>query len=115
MATGMFLLFASATIALLGITLTNFYVALILLGFGWNFGFIGATAMLTDTYRPEERAKAQGANDFILFSSVAVASLMSGQTLNVWGWDGINWIVFPVVSICLISLLWLAKRPAATA
>lgn len=109
-ATGMLLLFASATIALLGITLTNFYVALILLGFGWNFGFIGATAMLTDTYRPEERAKAQGANDFILFGSVAFGSFMAGQTLNSFGengWDAINYSVFPIVGLCLLALLWL--------
>ncbi|MEP1206015.1 MAG: MFS transporter [Rhizobiaceae bacterium] len=109
-ATGMVLLLICAAVGLMGITLTNFYVALILLGFGWNFGFIGATAMLTDTYQPEERAKAQGANDFILFGSVAFGSFMSGQTLNAFGdngWNAINYTVFPVVGICLLSLLWL--------
>ncbi|MGI9364508.1 MAG: MFS transporter, partial [Rhizobiaceae bacterium] len=108
--TGMALLLACATVALMGITLTNFYVALILLGFGWNFGFIGATAMLTDTYRPEERAKAQGANDFILFGSVAFGSFMSGTTLNAFGadgWNAINYTVFPVVGLCLLALIWL--------
>ena len=109
-ATGLVLLIVCAIVALLGITLTNFYLALILLGFGWNFGFIGATAMLTDTYRPEEKAKAQGANDFLLFGSVAFGSFMSGQTLNAFGdkgWDAINYTVFPVVGICLLALLWL--------
>jgi hypothetical protein len=76
-------------------------------GIGWNFGFIGATAMLTETYRPSEKAKAQGANDFLLFGSVAVASLMSGKTLNAYGWSAVNMVVFPVVLICLLSLAWL--------
>ena len=103
-----------AVVALAGVTLTHFYLALILLGIGWNFGFIGATAMLTETYRPEEKAKAQGANDFILFGSVALASFMSGQTLNAFegtlGWDAINYVVFPVVGICLLSLGWLKMK-----
>ncbi|MEL7229833.1 MAG: MFS transporter [Pseudomonadota bacterium] len=109
-AAGMIILAACSVVALLGISLANFYVALILLGVGWNFGFIGATAMLTDCYRPEEKAKAQGANDFILFGSVAVASFMSGATLNAFGeggWDAINYVVFPVVALCLLGLLWL--------
>lgn len=109
-AIGMVTLAICAVVALMGITLANFYVALILLGIGWNFGFIGATAMLTDCYRPEEKAKAQGANDFILFGSVAFASFMSGQTLNAFGdagWDTINIVVFPVVVICLLALAWL--------
>ena len=108
---GMFLLAASAAVGLHGISLAHFYVALILLGVGWNFGFIGATAMLTETYRPEEKAKAQGANDFILFGSVAVGSLMAGQTLNAFGdqgWNAINYVVFPVVAICLLALAWIS-------
>ena len=111
---GLVLLALCAMVALTGITLTHFYLALILLGIGWNFGFIGATAMLTDTYRPEEKAKTQGANDFILFGSVAAASFMSGQTLNAFegtlGWDAINYVVFPVVIICLLSLGWLKLK-----
>ncbi len=65
--------------------------------------------MLTETYRPEEKSKAQGANDFLLFGSVAFASLMAGQTLNAWGWNVLNLAVFPVVVICLGSLLLLAQ------
>ncbi len=103
-ALGMFILVACAVVALAGVTLANFWIALVLLGIGWNFGFIGATAMVTDTYRPEEKAKAQGANDFILFGTVAFASLMSGQTLNAFGWSGVNLVVFPVTAICLIAL-----------
>lgn len=109
MATGLLILVACALVGLNGITLAHFYIGLILLGVGWNFGFIGATAMVTDCYEPHEKNKAQGANDFILFGSVALASLFSGYTLNHAGWEFINWIVFPVVGICLISLWWLKR------
>ncbi len=106
-AVGLIILVACALVALAGINLANFWLSLVLLGIGWNFGFIGATAMVTDTYEPEERSKAQGANDFLLFGSVALASLASGQTLNAFGWDAVNLIVFPVVALCLGSLYWL--------
>lgn len=106
-AAGLIILIGCALVGLAGINLANFWISLILLGIGWNFGFIGATAMVTDTYQPEERSKAQGANDFLLFGSVALASLLSGQTLNAFGWNAINLVVFPVVAICLGSLYWL--------
>ncbi|MBL1406753.1 MAG: MFS transporter [Rhizobiales bacterium] len=111
-ATGLLILAACAVIALQGIKLENFYIGLILLGLGWNFGFIGATAMLTETYEPHEKSKVQGANDFMLFGTVAIASFLSGLTLNDdpsqnFGWDFINWIIFPVVGAALLSLLWL--------
>ncbi len=116
---GLLILAVCGVVALAGITLTHFYLALILLGIGWNFGFIGATAMLTETYRPEEKAKAQGANDFILFGSVALASFMSGQTLNAFegtlGWDAINYVIFPVVGVCLLSLGWLKMKSQVVA
>ena len=114
-AIGLCILAACAVVALLGIELVHFWSSLVLLGLGWNFGFIGATTMVTQTYRPEEKAKAQGANDFILFSSVAVASFMSGQTLNHFGWETLNLVSFPVVGLCLLSLLWLKLREPAVA
>lgn len=108
---GLIILIACGVVSLSGVDLMHFWGGLILLGLGWNFGFIGATSMITDTYRPEEKNKAQGANDFIVFGSVAFASLMSGYTLNNWGWDFLNWVIFPVVAVCLIGLVWLrAKR-----
>lgn len=113
-ATGMVLLALCAVVALSGIDLANFYISLILLGVGWNFGFIGATAMLTECYRPEEKAKAQGANDVVLFSMVALASLMSGTTLNSLGWEWVNIIVFPVVVACLLSLVFLHQLARKT-
>ncbi len=109
-AVGMILLMACAIVALQGQQLWQFWVSLILLGVGWNFGFIGATAMLTDTYTVAERNKTQGINDFLLFGSVAFASLMAGQTLNAFGWYMLNWFVFPVVAICLFSLIWLGIK-----
>jgi MFS family permease len=101
---GMALLAACAIVGLSGIDLANFWIGLILLGLGWNFGFIGATAMLTETYRPEERGKVQGLNDFLVFGSVAASSFASGSVFTTAGWEWVNYIVFPVVAVCLIAL-----------
>ncbi|MDI6027542.1 MFS transporter [Corticibacterium sp. UT-5YL-CI-8] len=106
-AAGIFLLIVCALVALSGIQLWQFWTSLILLGLGWNFGFIGATAIVASSYRPEEKAKAQGFHDFVLFGSVAFASLMSGIVYNAYGWEMLNWIVFPVCAICLGALAWL--------
>ena len=103
-ATGLILLIACAIVALSGIQLWQFWTALILLGLGWNFAFIGATAMVAGTYRNSEKGKVQGLHDFILFGSVAFGSLMSGAVYNAWGWDMLNWIVFPVTGLCLVGL-----------
>ena len=103
-ATGMVLLIGCAIVALSGIALWQFWLALILLGVGWNFGFIGATAMVAETYTAAEKNKVQGAHDFMLFGTVAFASLMSGQVYNAGGWDMLNWIIFPVVLFCLVAL-----------
>ncbi len=103
-AIGMALLIGCGIVALSGIELWQFWTALILLGVGWNFGFIGATAMVAETYRPSERNKTQGLHDFLLFTTVAFASLMSGQTYNAFGWDMLNWIIFPVAIACLLLL-----------
>jgi MFS family permease len=114
-AAGLLLLVACAGVALSGIQLWQFWTALILLGVGWNFGFIGATAMVAEAYRPSEKGKVQGFHDFVLFGFVAFASLMSGQVYNSWGWEMLNWIVLPVTAICLAALAVLAlrQRPAA--
>src|SRR3712207_9426338 len=77
----------------------HFWATLILLGIGWNFGFIGATALVTDCYRPEERAKVQAANDFLIFGSVALASFSSGKLLNAGGWESVNWLVLDRKSV----------------
>ncbi|MDZ7823716.1 MAG: MFS transporter [Ahrensia sp.] len=104
-ATGLLLLIACALVALTGLELWKFWFALVLLGVGWNFGFIGATAMLTDCYQPCEKNQVQGVHDFALFSLVALASLSSGALLNSFGWDVLNWIVLPVAGSCLVMLM----------
>ena len=108
-ATGMVMLGLCAILALSGLTVAHFWVSLILLGVGWNFGFIGSTAMLTDSYEPNQQSKAQGTNDFVLFGCVALASLMSGFVYNIYGWWLINWIVLPVTVICLLALFLLRR------
>jgi MFS family permease len=108
-AAGLVLIAVSAVIGLSGITIAHFWITLILLGLGWNFGFIGATALVTDCYRPEERAKVQAANDFLIFGSVAVASFSSGKLLSAGGWESVNWLVFPPVLIALALLAWQQK------
>jgi MFS family permease len=115
-ATGMALLAVCAAVALSGIALLNFWVAMVLLGVGWNFAFIGATTMLTETYRPEEKGKIQGVNDSLVFAAVAIASFSSGQLLSSVGWDWLNYGFFPVIAICLAMLAWLylfTRRRAA--
>ena len=111
-ATGFVLLIVCSLVALSGIQLWQFWTALILLGLGWNFGFIGATAIVAECYDPSEKGKAQGFHDFVLFSSVAFASLMSGAVYNAWGWDMLALIVLPVAGLCLLLLAvqHLAKR-----
>lgn len=115
-AVGLALLAGCAAIALAGIDVMHFWLALILLGLGWNFGFIGSTAMLTETYRPEERSKVQGLNDAILFSFVAVASFSSGKVFSLAGWGATNIVVFPVVGLCALALAatLLSRRKVVT-
>jgi MFS family permease len=114
-AMGMVLLVGAAVAGLMGIHFENFAVGLILLGLGWNFGFIGGTALLTDTYRPEERNKAQGLNDFLVFATTAATSLSAGKLLAWFGWSGVNYAVMPMVVLALVMIGWLAthKRKAA--
>ncbi|MDH6232736.1 MFS family permease [Mesorhizobium soli] len=113
---GFLLLVGCALVALSGIELWHFWTALILLGLGWNFGFIGATSLVAETYEPAEKGKVQGFHDFVLFSTVAFASLMSGRVYNAHGWEMLNWIIFPVAVICLGALgLMVARKKFATA
>lgn len=109
-AIGLVLIAGSALLALAGLELLHFWGSLVLLGVGWNFGFIGATAMLTDCYQPSERAKVQGLNDFLVFGTVAIASFSSGQLLNTSGWETINILMFPLVAMVLALLGWLTWR-----
>ncbi len=113
MASGLVMLAGCGVVALMGLDLVHFWGALILLGIGWNFAFVGATAMVTDTYRAEERNKVQGTNDFLVFAFVAAASFISGKMLDTVGWEVINMALFPITGVCLVLLAWMTLgRPA---
>jgi MFS family permease len=113
MATGLALIVAAATVGFLGIALWNFWVSLVLLGIGWNFGFISATTLLTECHGPRERNKVQAFNDFLIFGSMALASFSSGALLSRFGWIAINELVYPVVIAAALLLAWgtFARRP----
>ena len=112
-AVGMVLIAVSAAVALSGMAVANFWLSLMIMGVGWNFSFIGATAMVTDCHTAEERGKAQGANDFFVFGATAIVSFLAGAVLNTSGWQAINWLLFPPVALILAPLLWQAARRSA--
>jgi MFS family permease len=114
--TGLFLLALAGCVALTGVELYQFFGALVLLGIGWNFGFIGATALLTQSHSVEERGRVQGMNDFFVFGCVTVASLASGFLMSsgadvVSGWNAVNIAMVPFLALAGAALIWLALRP----
>ncbi|SFK58882.1 MFS transporter [Shimia haliotis] len=114
---GILILAGAGAVALQGVELENFFIALILLGLGWNFGFIGATTMLTTAHTVEERGRMQGMNDLIVFGGVTVASLASGGLMNcsggdaVTGWTSVNIAMAPFLMLAGGALIWLVLRP----
>lgn len=104
---------ASIGIALTGISVAHFWFSLVLLGVGWNFLFIGGTMLLTETYRPEERAKAQGANDQAIFIVMVISSLTSGVTVTAAGWERVNLFALPMVALVAAALVWYALQQRA--
>jgi MFS family permease len=110
-AIGLGLLALAGVSGLMGIGFENFAIGLILLGLGWNFGYIGGTTMLTSTYAPSERNKAQGLNDFLVFTTTAIASLSAGKLLAGYGWNAVNLAVFPMVLVAFSLVIWLVSRP----
>ena len=115
-ATGLIFLGISCCAALSGLAVSNFFAALTLLGLGWNFGFVGATTMLADAYRPRERGRVQGINDLLVIGSVTVASFASGGLMNcsggsvLSGWISVNLAMIPLISIATIALIWLSRQ-----
>ncbi len=107
---GTVLLFAAGLTASGGVSLAHFWVALFLLGVGWNFLFVGGSHLLTLTHTPAERGKTQGANDLAIFAVVASASLMSGVLIHQVGWAMLNLAMMPFVLIVLLAVLWLRGR-----
>jgi MFS family permease len=109
-ASGLVLLIGCALVALAGTSVGHFWLALVLLGIGWNFGFIGGTALITGMYRAEEKEKVQAFNDFLVFGFVALASYFSGEMLVAGGWNALNILVLPIAFACLVALLWQMSR-----
>ncbi|MBN8967743.1 MAG: MFS transporter [Rhizobiales bacterium] len=105
----------AAAIGLSGITPVHFWLALIVMGLGWNFGFIGASALVVETHRPQERNKVQAFNDFLVFGTMALTSFASGHVLASHGWAVVNLLIFPPVAIALlcVALLMLHRRRTA--
>lgn len=118
-AAGLVILAGAGAVALSGVALENFFIALMLLGLGWNFGFIGATTMLASEHEPHERGRVQGMNDFIVFGGVTLASLSSGGLMNCSGgtpeagWTAVNLAMIPFLTLAGGALIWLALRPRA--
>lgn len=119
-ALGLVILATSGAVAMMGVALENFFLALILLGVGWNFGFIGATTMLSANHSPEERGRMQGLNDLIVFGGVTLASFSSGGLMNCSGgsvqagWAAVNLAMLPFLILAGGALIWLALRPKET-
>ena len=113
---GLFFLALAGIVALSGVNLENFFLALVFIGLGWNFGFIGATTMLTNSHSEAERGRIQGMNDLFVFGGVTVASFSSGGLMNctggnhLTGWASVNLAIFPMLLIAAATLVWLMKN-----
>ena len=110
MGTGVALLFTCIGIALSGQEIPHFWWALVLLGVGWNFTYVGGSTLLTEAYRPSERAKVQGANEMIVFTVQAMAAFSSGVLVNARGWNTLNYVAIPMVTVCAIAVTWLVMK-----
>src|SRR6202167_6277569 len=115
-ALGLLLEAGAAAVGLSGITAVHFWDTLVILGIGWNFSFVGASALGLETHRPQERNKVQAFNDFLVFGMMAVGSLSSGQLLANFGWSAVNLVVFPPVllGLAVLTLVSWAKRRASS-
>jgi hypothetical protein len=104
---GIVLLLLSIVIALASAGLLNFWAALFLLGVGWNFMYVGGSALLAECHTPAERAKTQAANDFMVFATMAISSASSGVLLHQSGWHAVNYGSIPFLAVAAIAALWL--------
>ena len=112
--TGTLLNFLAIGIALAGTDISHFWFALVTLGVGWNFMFIGGTTLLTETYEAHEKSRVQGFNDMLIFATMAVSSSSAGVLVNAKGWETVNYAALPFIAIALCAALWLAfQRTAA--
>ncbi|MNK35565.1 multidrug efflux system protein MdtL [compost metagenome] len=112
---GLILIGLSAAIGLGGIDVAHFWWSLILLGMGWNFGFLGASALVLECHRPEERTRVQSLNDFIVFGLMAIGSFSSGGLLSAYGWNTVLWVSFIPLVLSVVALGFAMRRKAAAA
>lgn len=111
-AAGLALTAASAAVGLAGVDVAHFWLTLVLLGLGWNFGFVGASAMVLDCHAPEERARAQSLNDFLVFGTMAFGSFLSGGLLTAYGWTTVLWLSFAPLAAAVVAVAAAVFRPA---
>lgn len=112
---GLALIAASAAVGLAGADVAHFWLSLILLGVGWNFGFLGASALVLECHRAEERTRVQSLNDFIVFGTMALGSFASGGLLTTYGWDTVLWVSFVPLAVAVAALAFTASsRPDRT-
>lgn len=115
MLTGVLLNFVTLGIDLSGTSVAHFWFGLFVLGVGWNFMFIGGTALVTETYRASEKTRVQGFNDMLVFGTMAVSSSSAGVLVNAKGWDIVNYAAIPFLSVALIAVIWLMLRERSAA
>lgn len=110
--TGLMLIAAAAIVGLNGIDIPHFWFGLILLGLGWNFGFVGASTLVLECHRPEERTKVQSFNDFIVFGSMVIGSFSSGGLLTSYGWNAVCIVTLPPLVLAMVVLAWSRMQTA---
>lgn len=110
-AAGLALTAASAAVGLAGVDVAHFWLTLVLLGLGWNFGFVGASAMVLDCHAPEERARVQSLNDFLVFGTMAFGSFLSGGLLTSYGWTTVLWLSFAPLAAAVVAVATAVFRP----
>lgn len=112
---GMLLIAAAAAVGLTGVGVGHFWLTLTLLGVGWNFGFVGASALVLECHRPEEKTRVQSFNDFLVFGTMAFGSFLSGGLLTAYGWNTVLWLSFIPIGLASLALAWAARlRQAQT-
>src|SRR3546814_7093212 len=94
----------AAAVGLTGIDVAHFWLTLVLLGIGWNFGFIGASALVLECHRPEEKTRVQSFNDFIVFGTLAIGSFASGSLLAAYDWDMVLWVSFVPLALAVVEI-----------
>jgi MFS family permease len=111
---GLLLLGLAAMAGLMGVDVVHFWMSLALLGVGWNFGFLGASALVLECHRPAEKTRVQSFNDFIVFGLMTIGSFSSGGLLSAYGWSMVLWVSFVPLALA-VAVLMLSKPDTDTA